>query len=514
MNKKELFNKIYQVSEELETPVYVVGGYIRDELMEQEHPGYKESLVVEERNPIKPVLEQDVTDEETAEPEIIKPKSKEDIDFTLEGSGVEFAQEFDEKVDIGSLVLFEDFDTARYVIEDDHGGFELEFAGTRKESYQENSRKPDVESATLEEDLHRRDFTVNAMAKEIQENSLGELIDPFGGKEDLEEKKLATPHDPDNTFQEDPLRMLRGARFAAKLDFDLEDRVKNAIKDNSDRLSIISSERIRDEFLKLLSTPKPSIGLWILYNTDLFDEFLPEIKDFSREEERQGISHKDNLAHTFEVVDNIAKRTNNELLVFAALLHDIGKPETKEFDPDRGWTFDMHEHVGRRIVFEIGDRLNMSKNDTEYVADLVRWHQQPVQLIMDSDNITDSAVRKLVVELEEQLDDLLKLGRSDITTGSPEREQRYLENYDKLEEKIIEVIHRDKLRKFQSPVDGDEIMEVCGLKPGPTVGKIKEDIENAILNGEIVNEYEPAKEYLQNIKSKYLDQAEDWELRN
>ncbi|PSO44844.1 MAG: tRNA nucleotidyltransferase, partial [Parcubacteria group bacterium QH_9_35_7] len=231
-------------------------------------------------------------------------------------------------------------------------------------------------------------------------------------------------------------------------------------------------------------------------------------------EEKQGISHKDNLAHTFEVVDNIATRTNKPLLVFAALMHDIGKPETKEFDPSRGWTFDMHEHVGRKVVYELGERFNMSKKDIEYVAELVRWHQQPVQLIMDQDKITDSAVRKLVVELKEKLDDLLKLGRSDITTGDPKREQKYLENYDRLEQKIIEVIQRDKLRQFQSPVDGNEIIEVCNLKPGPTVGKIKEDIEEAILEGEIPNEHQAALAYLQEIKEDYLNQAEDWELKS
>ncbi|MFB6226601.1 MAG: CCA tRNA nucleotidyltransferase [Candidatus Paceibacteria bacterium] len=514
MNKKQIFNKIYQTSQELGMPVYVVGGYVRDQIMESENPGYKDKFTVEERNAIKPVLNQDPTEQDVPDPEIVKPEPKEDIDFTLEGSGVEFAQKLDENLEAGSLILFEEFDTARYVIEEEHGGFELEFAGTRKESYQDNSRKPDVESATLEEDLHRRDFTVNAMARKVSSDGLGELVDPFGGREDIDKELLATPHSPEETFQEDPLRMLRAARFAAKLEFEIERKTYSAIEKNNDRLSIISQERIRDEFLKLLSTPKPSIGLWILYETELMAEFLPEVMKFSRKEQRQGISHKDNLAHTFEVVDNIAGRTNNELLVFAALLHDIGKPETKEFDSDRGWTFDMHEHVGRKIVYEIGERLNMSKKNTNYIADLVRWHQQPVQLIMDQEKITDSAVRKLVVELEYQLDDLLKLGRSDITTGSSRREQKYLENYDKLEQKIIEVIKRDKLRQFQSPVGGDEIMDECGLKPGPTVGKIKEDIEEAILEGKILNEHKAAREYLDSIKDKYLAQAEDWELRD
>ncbi len=515
MKAEEVFTKVNKISSETEMDIYVVGGFVRDHLLVEKYgPEYKERFVVKERNAIQPVLEQDVTEDQQPEPIIGEPNLKEDIDFVVEGSGLEFAQKFDEKFSLGSLVTFEEFDTARYVIEEDEKSFEIEFAGARTEDYNQKSRKPEVESASLEEDLHRRDFTVNAMAKEVTEDGLGELIDPFGGKEDIDKKLLRTPHDPDETFKEDPLRMLRAARFAAKLDFEIEEKTYQSIKENRARLEIISAERIRDEFLKLLSTPKPSIGLWILYNTQLIEEFLPEISKLSRKEEKQGISHKDNLAHTFEVVDNIATRTNKPLLVFAALMHDIGKPETKKFDPDRGWTFDMHEHVGKKIVFEVGERFNMSKKDIEYVAELVRWHQQPVQLIMDQEKITDSAVRKLVVELEEKLDDLLKLGRSDITTGNPKRKQKYLENYDKLEQKIIKVIQRDKLRQFQSPVDGNEIMEVCNLKPGPTVGKIKEDIEEAILEGEIPNEHKAALEYLQEIKEDYLKQAEEWELKS
>ena len=263
-----------------------------------------------------------------------------------------------------------------------------------------------------------------------------------------------------------------------------------------------------------MGTPKPSIGLWVLYNTKLINQFLPEVSKLSRKETKQGISHKDNLAHTFEVVDNVAQRTNKPLLRFAALMHDIGKPGTKKFVPGRGWTFDMHEHLGRKIVYEVGNRLRFSKKDTEYVAKLVRWHQQPVQLIMDKDQITDSAVRRLVVELQDDLDDLLKLCRGDITTGNPERKERYQQNYDELEQKIIEVIEKDKLREFQSPVGGDEIMQECGLQPGPTVGKIKDAIEEAILDGKIPNEYSAAKEYMNKIKDKYLEEAEDKELKN
>ncbi|MCF6276703.1 MAG: CCA tRNA nucleotidyltransferase [Candidatus Magasanikbacteria bacterium] len=433
-----------------------------------------------------------------------------DVDFVVLGSGVEFAKKVDKVMgEVGSLVLFEDFDTARYVFDN---GLELEFAGARSEEYKEDTRKPKVVSATLESDLSRRDFTVNAMALGVADLLVGKIenvVDNFNGIADLEGGILKTPIDPNKTFFDDPLRMMRAVRFSAQLDFEIEEGTYRAIEKNAERLKIISKERINEELFKLLKTKEPSVGLWALYNTKLFNYFLPEINDLYGVEEVYGQTHKNNLAHTFKVVDNISKYTDNVMLRFSALMHDIGKPGTKRFTKGRGWTFDGHEMLGRKMVWNIGRRLRMKKTDIAYTAKLVRWHQHPISLM--DDKITDSAVRRLIVNAGEELEDLLKLGRSDITTGNPSKKERRLKNYDFLEERIEEVLERDKLRAFQSPVRGEEIMELCSLKPGPTVGKIKEAIETAILDGVIPNEHEPAQKYFLSIKDEYLKDVEDWE---
>lgn len=508
MTVAELFKLVGRISEETKTPIYVVGGFVRDRLLlEQFGDEYSEDrFTVVEENRVQAALEKDII--EGGEAVIVEEVQKTfDIDFVVEGSGVAFAQALDIALEEeGRLVPFEQFDTARYVLDQ----FDIEFAGARKEAYDRDSRKPQVQEATIEEDLSRRDFTINAMAQQIlPDGSLGEVLDQFDGMVHLEQKILQTPLDPDETFSEDPLRMIRAARFAAKLNFTIEATTYEAIKRNAPRLKIISQERILEEFLKLLGTPQPSIGLWLLYDAQLFTEFLPEVNELEGVDEAYGHSHKNNLSHTFRVVDNLATRTNKPLLRYAGLMHDIGKPGTKEFITGRGWAFDMHEHLGRKIVRTVGKRLRMSKQDTEYVANLVRWHQQPIQL-MDSE-VTDTPVRRLVVDLGDDIDDLLKLCRSDITTGNPKKLTRRLKNYDILEARIIEVIEKDKLRAFQSPVRGEEIMEICGLKPGPTVGKIKEAIEEAILEGEIPNEYDAARAYLDEIKDEYLKDVVDWE---
>lgn len=515
MTVEELFRLVGTISEETKTPIYVVGGFVRDQLLlELFGDEYSEDrYTVVEENRILPALEQDIVEKtiqgETAE-EVVEEETFTktfDIDFVVEGSGVVFAEALDAALEeAGRLVPFEQFDTARYVLDQ----FDIEFAGARKEAYDRDSRKPQVQEATIEEDLSRRDFTVNAMAQQIlSDGSLGAVIDQFDGLVHLEQKLLKTPLDPDETFSEDPLRMLRAARFAAKLQFEIEEETYTALQRNASRLQIVSKERILEEFLKLLATPKPSVGLWILYDTGLFAEFLPEVPKLEGVDETYGQTHKNNLSHTFRVVDNLATRTNKPLLRYAGLMHDIGKPGTKEFIKGRGWAFDMHEHLGRKIARTVGKRLRMSKQDTEYVAKLVRWHQQPIQL-MDS-TVTDTPVRRLVVDLGDDIDDLLKLCRSDITTGNPRKLNRRLKNYDVLEARIIEVIDKDKLRAFQSPVRGEEIMEICGLKGGPTVGKIKKAIEEAILEGEIPNEYDAAREYLDTIKDQYLADVADWE---
>jgi len=479
MNEKKIFATIYQISKKDKIDVYVVGGYVRDSLLDR--------------------------------------KVKKDIDFVVVGSGLEFAKKFEIEYDgEGTLIEFPDFDTARFVftklLEDGSKEklFEIEFAGARTEKYDENSRKPKVVATDLRTDLERRDFTVNTMARKVIASGLSKKIeDPFDGQKDLEKKLLRTPLDPDTTFSEDPLRMLRVARFAAQLNFEIEKKTYLALERNKERLKIISAERIQEEFFKLLSAPKPSVGLWILYETGLLKMFLPEVCDLWGVDEVYGHTHKNNLDHTFKVVDNLAERSDNTLLRYAALMHDIGKPGTKEFVPKRGWAFDMHEHLGRKIVRIIGKRLRMSKSDTEYVAKLVRWHQQPIALM--DEGITDSPVRRLVVNLQDDLEDLLTLCRSDITTGNPKKLAKRLKNYDVLEIRIAEVLEKDKLRAFNSPVRGEEIMEMCNLKPGPTVGRIKKALEEAILDGKVENDYKKVKEYFFTIKDEYMQSVQEWE---
>lgn len=475
MTELKVLKNVYAISQKLGQPVYVVGGYVRDEIL---NPG----------------------------------ATKKDIDFVVVGSGLAFAQAFAEMVgeEVGSLVEFPDFDTARFVFEQNEGIKEIEFAGARREAYELHSRKPTVETTSLAEDLSRRDFTVNALAREVIKSGLStKIIDHFGGQNDLAKKLLRTPLDPDETFSEDPLRMLRAARFAAQLGFSIEHATYEALKTNRARLKIVSPERIREELMKLLAAPTPSVGLYILHETGLFAEFLPEVSALEGVEDVYGYQHKDNLSHTFKVVDNIAAQSPNPLLRYAGLLHDIAKPDTKKFIPGRGWTFDMHEHLGKKMVRTISRRLRFSKEEIEYVAKLVRWHLYPIGIT--DDGVTDAPVRRLIVNAGEDLNDLLILCRADITTGNPSKKARRLKNYDVLEKRVAEVIEKDKLRAFQSPVRGEEIMKECGLKPGPTVGKIKKALEEAILDGVIPNEYDAVHEYFIKIKDDYLPEAAEWE---
>lgn len=488
MNAREALQHVGAIAQQTDTKVYAVGGFVRDQLL-------------------------------------ARPYSK-DIDCVVDGSGVAFATAFSEAMgeDVGSVVLFEEFDTARYVFtkshkrENEHGEiyiekevlFELEFAGARKETYQEDSRKPAVVQTTLAEDLSRRDFTVNAMAQVIHsDGSLGDIFDPFHGQEDLEAKLLRTPLNPIETFHDDPLRMMRAARFASQLQFTIDQPALDAMQQCAERLSIISAERIREELMKIMGTPVPSFGLAILYQTGLFEHVLPEVCMLAGVEEVKGYSHKDNLSHTLAVVDNIAETSSDPLLRFAGLMHDIAKPQTKKFEKGRGWTFDMHEHLGRKMTKDIMRRLRFRNNDVHHVSELVRWHLQPIAL-MDK-GVTDSAVRRLIVNLGEKLEDLLVLCQSDITTGNQKKKEKRLKNYAILRERIDEVIASDELRAFQSPVRGDEIMEELGLKPGPTVGRIKSAIEEAILDGKVKNDYEGAKAYFDEIKNDALKEAADWE---
>lgn len=478
----DIFKTIDTLAKKDGSPAYVVGGFVRDFLLGK----------AQDR----------------------------DLDFVVVGSGLTFAKRFDTAfIGKGRLVEFPDFDTARYLIGEEDEQIVLEFAGARSEMYAPNSRKPKVVSATLEQDLSRRDFTVNAMAAPLKlfstkrEPSLSKVkksvIDPFNGQNDLENKILKTPLNPTATFTDDPLRMLRAIRLAAQLNFAIDPSTLDSIYKNRERLKIISVERVQAELLKLLATPEPSIGLILLFQTHLLDIILPEVAKLDGVEEIFGHQHKNNLVHSFKVVDNIAQYSSSTWLRLAGLLHDIGKPGTKHFMPRVGWTFHAHEHLGKNMVQTIGKRLRFSTEHTAYLAKLIRWHMQPISLM--DEGITDSAVRRLVVTMGEELDDLLILGRSDITTGNPYKKAKRLKNYDRLKQKIEEVLARDKLRAFQSPVRGEEIMQVCKLKPGPTVGKIKEAIEEAILDGKIPNEYEAAKEYFEKIKPEYLAKAAAWE---
>ncbi len=475
MQAQDIFKLVAEISESTAVTAYAVGGYVRDQLRHGEE--------------------------------------KKDIDIVIEGDALVFAKLFADKFpEQGSLVEFPDFKTARFVFTADDVKeeiVEVEFATARTEVYESNSRKPIVTSTSIEQDLSRRDFTVNAMAQKITLKSLGEVIDPFDGKKDLEDHLLRTPLDPDETFSDDPLRMLRAARFAAQLEFAIAPQTLEAMHRNRARVKIVSAERISEEMLKLLAAHRPSIGLTILYQTKLIDEFLPEVSRLSGVEEAYGYSHKDNLAHTFAVVDNIAERSQKPLLRFAGLVHDIAKPDTKEFVEGRGWTFDMHEHLGKKMTTDIGKRLRMSKDDVRYMAKLVRWHLQPIALM--DDGVTDSAVRRLIVNVGDDLSDLLVLCRADITTGNQKKKEHRLKNYDYLERRIEEVIEKDKMRAFQSPVRGEEIMALSGLKPGPTIGRIKKEVERAILDGEIPNEYEPAKIYFEKVLPDFLKEAEEWE---
>jgi len=490
----KILKKISTLSKKEKMPIYIVGGFVRDLLLNR--------------------------------------NERKDIDFVVEGSGLEFAK----KLDIvlkqkGSLVEFPDFDTARYLIQQEENIIELEFAGARSEVYSSDSRKPEVEHTTLEKDLARRDFTVNAMAisvsnilkifskVELNEESnlsgneklIKYIIDPFNGQKDLVQKILKTPLEPDITFSEDPLRMFRAIRFAAQLNFAIDKKTLEAIYTNRERIKIVSMERMQEELLKLFSCSEPSLGLVLLFQTKLMDLILPEISALDGVEDVYGHSHKNNLTHTFKVVDNIAERSEDVWLRLAGFFHDIGKPTTKRFVPKIGWTFYAHEFVGRKMMYIIGKRLRFPKDRIDYLAKLIRWHMQPINL-MDK-GITDSAVRRLIVNVGDEINDLLILGRSDITTGNPFKKEKRLKNYDWLETRVAEVIEKDKLRAFQSPLRGEEIMELCSLKPGPTVGKIKKALEEAILNGKIPNEYEETKRYFLEIKDKFLKDVEQWEKK-
>jgi tRNA nucleotidyltransferase (CCA-adding enzyme) len=376
--------------------------------------------------------------------------------------------------------------------------------GARKESYRRESRKPQVETGTFEDDISRRDFTINTLAVSLNPDEIGVVYDLFNGLSDIEKKLIKTPLDPFKTFDDDPLRILRAFRFASQLQFNVAPMLLAAAEQMRERLKIISQERITDELFKILSAPKPSIGLKLLFETKVLEIIFPEVAELAGVEQRKDFHHKDVFWHTLQVVDNIAEKSDNVWLRFAGLMHDIAKPRTKKFIEGIGWTFHGHEEIGARMMKRIFRKLKLPMNKLEYVEKLVRLHLRPIALV--DEQVTDSAIRRLIVAAGEDLDDLITLCRADITSKNPEKVKRYLKNYDIVMQKVRDVKEKDKLRAFQSPVRGDEIMRICNIPPSRTVGKIKKAIEEAILEGEIPNTYEAAYEYLLKIKDKILEE--------
>jgi putative nucleotidyltransferase with HDIG domain len=451
--ERYIFSLIGSVAESLGYPAYLVGGYVRDRLLAR---------------PCK------------------------DIDVVCVGSGIRMAEEVAARLHpIPRVAVFKRFGTAmlRYK------SWEIEFVGARKESYRQDSRKPSVEEGSLEDDLHRRDFTINAMAISLNEKDFGTLLDPFNGLKDMEERIMRTPLEPGKTFSDDPLRMLRGIRFATQLNFTIAPDTYASITQHHKRLQIISKERISTELNKIILAHQPSLGFRMLFETGLLGQFFPEMVQLHGVETMQGRSHKDNFFHTLQVLDNLSKNTDNLWLRWAAILHDIAKPATKKFDPEAGWTFHGHDAVGANMVPKIFRRLKLPlDHQMRYVQKLVALHLRPISLTKE--NITDSAIRRLLFDAGEDLDDLMLLCQADITSKNREKVKRYLENYELVMERLKAVEEEDHIRSWQPPVSGELIMETFGITPSREVGIIKNAIKDAILDGDIPNTFDAAYHFM------------------
>ena len=449
-----IFKIIAKASQELNVDCYVIGGFVRDYLLQRDF--------------------------------------KKDIDIVAIGSGIDLALKVSELLPNKPKVqIFKTYGTAMLRYKE----IDIEFVGARKESYHQDSRNPIVENGTLEDDQNRRDFTINALAFSLNLNNYGALIDPFNGLADLENKIIKTPLSPDITYSDDPLRMLRGIRFASQLNFEIEEESLLAIERNATRIKIITGERIVDELNKILATDKPSIGFLHLYKSGLLDIILPELTALNNVEEIEGQTHKNNFYHTLEVVDNICLHTDDVWLRWSALLHDIGKAPTKKFNKKQGWTFHGHEFLGGKMVKKIFERLHMPLNNKlKFVQKMVIMSSRPI--VLSEEIVTDSAVRRLVFDAGEDVDNLMTLCEADITTKNPTKFKKYHNNFDIVRKKIIEVEERDHIRQFQPPISGEEIMELFNLKPSREIGVLKEAVKEAILEGEIPNEYQAAYDFV------------------
>ncbi|MDE3056932.1 MAG: HD domain-containing protein [Bacteroidota bacterium] len=459
----DALRRIGALADEQRIEAYVVGGYVRDQL---------------------------------------SGKDVSDVDVLIIGDGIAFAKNAALALGRKKTVTYERFGTAMLFLD----SIKIEFVGARKESYSENSRKPAVTVGTLHDDLSRRDFTINAMAASLNKERWGEVEDPFDGQRDLAAKIIRTPLDPLKTFDDDPLRMMRAIRFASKLGFAIEGKTLSAIPGMKERLGIVSQERVTEEFMKILASPKPSVGLRLMFDAGVMHLVFPEVAEMSGVDQRNDHHHKDVFLHTCQVVDNISAVSDNLYLRFAALVHDIAKPRTKQFREGVGWTFYGHEELGARMVKKIFKKLKLPFDKVPYVEKLVRLHLRPMALV--DEQVTDSAVRRLLFEAGQESDDLMLLCRADITSKNPKLVKEYTANYDRVYSKMQEVEEKDRIRAFQPPVRGDEIMQACGLQPGKLVGILKSRIEEAILDGTIPNEHDPALAFLLSIKDEIISAHE------